>query len=136
MAAPSPSEFLTFYRRLATHPTLRRGFASPATTTTTTTTRRAFSAAPARLGFGKPSTDSSVKTDQYPDDKHTTNKSDELDVQNQSSSAGKASHASGTGGGATSRRDERGSTAKAKKEHPEAPDVVIGMQDERGGKGN
>ena len=84
MAAPSPSEFLTFYRRLVTHPTLRRGFQSPATTT------RAFSAAPARLGFGKPSTDSSVKTDQYPDDKHTTNKSDELDVQNQSSSAGKA----------------------------------------------
>jgi len=32
-------------------------------------------------------------------------------------------------------KDERNATAKAKKEFPEAPDVVIGMQDERGGKG-
>jgi hypothetical protein len=40
-----------------------------------------------------------------------------------------------TGGHALRQKDERDSTAKAKKEHPEAPDVVIGMQDERGGKG-
>jgi len=39
------------------------------------------------------------------------------------------------GGTATQRRDSNNSTAKAKKENPEAPDVVIGMQDERGGKG-
>jgi hypothetical protein len=39
------------------------------------------------------------------------------------------------GGTATQRRDSNNSTAQAKKEHPEAPDVVIGMQDERGGKG-
>jgi hypothetical protein len=31
-------------------------------------------------------------------------------------------------------KDEQGSTEKAK-EHPEVPDVVIGMQDERGRKG-
>jgi hypothetical protein len=31
-------------------------------------------------------------------------------------------------------KDEQKSTEKAK-EHPEAPDVVIGMQDERGRKG-
>lgn len=40
-----------------------------------------------------------------------------------------------TGGNATRERDENDSTAKAKQENPEAPDVVIGMQDERGGKG-
>lgn len=39
------------------------------------------------------------------------------------------------GGQATREKDERSSTARAKKEFPEAPDVVIGMQDERGGKG-
>lgn len=43
---------------------------------------------------------------------------------------------SGEGGHATTEADERNSTAKAKKDHPEAPDVVIGMQDERGGKGH
>lgn len=45
------------------------------------------------------------------------------------------SRASDTGGHATRGADERNSTARAKKDHPEAPDVVIGMQDERGGKG-
>lgn len=42
---------------------------------------------------------------------------------------------SGTGGTATEQSDTQNATAKAKKDHPEAPDVVIGMQDERGGKG-
>jgi hypothetical protein len=32
-------------------------------------------------------------------------------------------------------KDQTNSTQKAKKDHPEAPDVVIGMQDERGGRG-
>ena len=44
--------------------------------------------------------------------------------------------ASNSGGSATQESDTNNSTAKAKKEHPEAPDVVIGMQDERGGKGH
>ncbi|KAF2087382.1 hypothetical protein K490DRAFT_13253, partial [Saccharata proteae CBS 121410] len=82
------------------------------------------------------STDDSVDTSLYPDDEHTTNKDDKLDVQNANSHAGRESHATGTGGQATSRRDERNNTERAKKEHPEAPDVVIGMQDERGGKGH
>lgn len=46
-----------------------------------------------------------------------------------------SSRSQDTGGSATRQKDERDSTAKAKKEHPEAPDTVIGMQDERGGKG-
>lgn len=45
------------------------------------------------------------------------------------------SRAQNTGGQATREKDERNSTKRAKEEFPEAPDVVIGMQDERGGKG-
>ena len=44
--------------------------------------------------------------------------------------------ANNDGGSATSEADSNNATAKAKKDHPEAPDVVIGMQDERGGKGH
>jgi len=47
----------------------------------------------------------------------------------------KTNHAKSTGGNATERGDTQGATAKAKREHPEAPQTVIGMQDERGGKG-
>jgi hypothetical protein len=43
--------------------------------------------------------------------------------------------AAGTGGHATEEKDSAGSVSKAKKEHPEAPDPAIGMQDERGGRG-
>lgn len=49
---------------------------------------------------------------------------------------GNRAHAKGEGGAATSQADERNNTERAKKEHPEAPDVVIGMQDERGAKGH
>ena len=37
------------------------------------------------------------------------------------------------GSGAISRKDEGNNNERAKKDHPEAPDVVIGMNDERGG---
>lgn len=43
--------------------------------------------------------------------------------------------AKGSGGHATEERDSAGAMKKAKKEFPEAPDVAIGMQDERGGRG-
>jgi hypothetical protein len=42
---------------------------------------------------------------------------------------------SGSGGHATEERDSAGGVEKAKREHPEAPDPAIGMQDERGGRG-
>ena len=45
------------------------------------------------------------------------------------------SRAQDKGGHATAEKDVRSTAAKAKKEFPEAPDTVIGMQDERGGKG-
>ena len=48
----------------------------------------------------------------------------------------RSAKASGSGGAATSQSDSQNSTAKAKKDHPEAPDTVIGMQDERGAKGS
>ena len=41
----------------------------------------------------------------------------------------------GSGGNATEAKDSAGGVAKAKREHPEAPDPAIGMQDERGGRG-
>ena len=41
-------------------------------------------------------------------------------------------HEEGTGGGATSRKDEGNNNKRAEKDHPEAP-MVIGMNDERGG---
>jgi len=44
--------------------------------------------------------------------------------------------ANNKGGTATSQSDARNNTERAKKDHPEAPDVVIGMQDERGSKGH
>lgn len=46
-----------------------------------------------------------------------------------------SAHKNGTGGNATERQDSAGGKDKAKKEFPEAPDVAIGMQDERGGRG-
>jgi len=39
------------------------------------------------------------------------------------------------GSDAISRRDERDSNKKAKEDHPEAPEPVIGMNAERGSKG-
>ena len=36
---------------------------------------------------------------------------------------------------AATQKDEKNSGQRAKEEHPEAPEPVIGMNDERGGKG-
>ncbi|KAH7386031.1 hypothetical protein BKA66DRAFT_461358 [Pyrenochaeta sp. MPI-SDFR-AT-0127] len=85
------------------------------------------------------STDSSVKTDKYPDDKHAVNKVKEGDTHNVQESNMKegldSAHNEGRGGHATEGRDSAGGKEKAKKEFPEAPDPAIGMQDERGGRG-
>jgi len=68
---------------------------------------------------------------------NTLDKASKKDPNTQSYEAGQGqiSQQQDTGGSATRQKDERNSTSKAKKEHPEAPDTVIGMQDERGGKG-
>lgn len=65
--------------------------------------------------------------------------SDDTDnVQKDASNAGFAERAKGaqSGSGAVSGRDEKNMNEKAKKDHPEAPGPVIGMNDERGGKGH
>ncbi|GAB7350391.1 hypothetical protein MBLNU459_g1012t1 [Dothideomycetes sp. NU459] len=128
----SPSEFLTFYRRFATHPALRHRARAAAPSSL-----RTFTAAVPRLSSGgKLSTDASVASEKFPDDQHATNKKDKLDVQSDSSGKAREAKSRGEGGSATTESDSRGSTQQAKKDHPEAPDVVIGMQDERGGKGH
>ncbi|OCL11313.1 hypothetical protein AOQ84DRAFT_287503 [Glonium stellatum] len=102
---------------------------------------RSFSvsvASPAAAQSGKKqglSTDDSVKTGRYPDDQHATRQSSSENVMSSSVQQGISDRKKGTGGNATEEKDSAGSTQKAKQEHPEAPDVVIGMQDERGGKG-
>ncbi|KAF2005722.1 hypothetical protein P154DRAFT_518440 [Amniculicola lignicola CBS 123094] len=79
----------------------------------------------------------SAKTDAYTDSEHATSKAkhDANDIQSNSVKAGQKAVEAGKGGSATERKDSQGGVAKAKKEHPEAPDPAIGMQDERGGRG-
>jgi len=127
----SPSEFLTFYRRTARLSTLRQSRIVPAALP-----RRTFVSSACRYSSGgKLSTDDYVANEAYPDGEHATDKKDKLDVQSANAAEGQKAKANDQGGTATQRRDSNNSTAQAKKEHPEAPDTVIGMQDERGGKG-
>jgi hypothetical protein len=146
---PSPSEFITLYRRTARLSTLRQSRIVPASP------RRTFVSSTCRYSSGgKLSTDDSVANEAYPDSEHATDKKDKLDVQSANAAEGQKyilfpaidinpctdpalcrSKNRDEGGTATQRRDSNNSTSQAKKEHPEAPDVVIGMQDERGGKG-
>ena len=59
-------------------------------------------------------------------------KRDPLDVQADASQQGMKEHEQGTGGQATSRKDEVQNNKRAKEEFPEAPEPVIGMNSERG----
>ncbi|GAM82193.1 hypothetical protein ANO11243_001720 [Dothideomycetidae sp. 11243] len=114
----SPSEFLTFYRRVATKPSLLRAHRSlprPAQPV------RAITYSGVRRDIGDKKT-------------HTTRKDNRLDVQSDASHAGREAKGQGKGGHATS-QSSSDSVGKAKEEHPAAPDAKIGFQDERGGKG-
>ena len=66
---------------------------------------------------------------------HITNRKDNLNIQSDSSNAGKADRTSGQTGAsqATLEEDQGNQNEQAKKDHPEAPGPVIGMNDERGG---
>ena len=72
---------------------------------------------------------------------HITNRDDKLNVQASASHAGredrsKGDPSSGSDGGqsqATTEKDKGNQNEQAKKDHPEAPGPVIGMNDERGG---
>ncbi|PVI04753.1 hypothetical protein DM02DRAFT_611358 [Periconia macrospinosa] len=133
----SPSRFLTFYRHAVTSSSSR--FIKTATRAPvgrSSTSLRRFGAS-AQCYKDKLSTDSTVKTDEYPDDKHTVEKvkeGDDLDVQSRYAKRG-MEDAKKRGGHATEERDSAGGVSKAKKENPEAPDPAIGMQDERGSRG-
>ena len=66
---------------------------------------------------------------------HITNRDDKLNIQADASKSGKADRVSGSEGGsqATTEGDHGNQNEQAKKDHPEAPGPVIGMNDERGG---
>ncbi|KAF2014932.1 hypothetical protein BU24DRAFT_423849 [Aaosphaeria arxii CBS 175.79] len=132
MAQPSPSEFLTFYRRTTLSTSLRYATAS--------TTSRSATLRPVQATYARQFTLTSRNLkSQYHEDEHATKKvkqGDAHDVQSSNAKAGiDSAKKSGTGGHATEQRDSAGGKAKAKREHPEAPDPAIGMQDERGGRG-
>jgi len=61
-------------------------------------------------------------------DEHVLNRTDELDVQSAASKGGKRQRAEQSHpDSAATERDSRGDNAQAKKDHPEAPGPVIGM---------
>jgi hypothetical protein len=64
---------------------------------------------------------------------HVTREKDKGNVQHDAAKEGKAERASGEGSAAATEKDKNKMNKKAKKDHPEAPGVVIGMNDERGG---
>ena len=68
-------------------------------------------------------------------EEHITNRQDNLNIQADASHSGKADRAAGGQGKsqATTQEDKGGQNKQAKKDHPEAPSPVIGMNDERGG---
>ncbi|KAI9882140.1 MAG: hypothetical protein M1823_006117 [Watsoniomyces obsoletus] len=69
---------------------------------------------------------------------HITNSTDNLDVHSEAATAGREDRSKGKDGLAQSATESeaRNSNERAKKDHPEAPGPVIGMNDERGGKGH
>ncbi|KAF2432358.1 hypothetical protein EJ08DRAFT_732448 [Tothia fuscella] len=118
MASSSPSEFLTFMRHIST----RQNILRPRIPQRSILQARPLHST-SRWQAGK--TDS---------DALSTESKDELDVQSSAAGKGKKAKAQGDSN-AAGQKDDQNATAKAKKDHPEAPDTVIGMQDERGGKG-
>jgi len=80
---PSPSEFLTFYRRTVRLSTLRQSRIVPASP------RRTFVSSTCRYSSGgKLSTDDYVANEAYPDSEHATDKKDKLDVQSANAAEG------------------------------------------------
>ncbi|KAF2643792.1 hypothetical protein P280DRAFT_216944 [Massarina eburnea CBS 473.64] len=123
MSSPSPSEFLTFYRRGA----------SISSQLLRSSTRTPIRSAPVSI---RTFTVSAPTHDIGKDKEHVTKRNDTLDPQASNAKSGiDSAKKSGSGGHATEGKDSAKGAAKAKKENPEAPDPAIGMQDERGGRG-
>lgn len=72
-----------------------------------------------------------------PASEHVTNREDsEPDIQSSASKSGKEERAGEpgyAGSGAANEKDPGNQNEQAKKDHPEAPGPVLGMNDERGG---
>jgi len=66
---------------------------------------------------------------------HITETDDSHNVHIDGAKGGAIDRTSSDGSNAATERDRGKSNQKAKAVHPEAPDPVIGMNDERGGKG-
>lgn len=66
-------------------------------------------------------------------EEHVTRTEDKHNIQKDASESGKEERAQGGGSQATSEGDHGNMNEKAKKDHPEAPGPVLGMNDERGG---
>ena len=66
---------------------------------------------------------------------HVSNRQDELNVQSGASQSGKRERATDDENASqgTTEKDSGNQNEQAKKDHPEAPGPVIGMNDERGG---
>lgn len=79
-----------------------------------------------------------TSADQDIDRKHLLDKEEgSSNVQSDASDGAHKDRASGAGSSqATSEKDDQNHNKQAKKDHPEAPEPVIGMNDERGGKGH
>ncbi|MCJ1306654.1 hypothetical protein MMC25_000297 [Agyrium rufum] len=75
-------------------------------------------------------------------DEHVLNQDHEHNVHSAASQQGRKERAAGgtedvsSGSQATSETDQGNNNERAKKDHPEAPGPVLGMNDERGGKGH
>ncbi|KAI4233725.1 MAG: hypothetical protein LQ349_004226 [Xanthoria aureola] len=95
--------------------------------------RRTISTTPLCLSDNKPNSPS--WSGRQPSE-HVTNRNDELDVHSGASKSGARQRAEDDqheGSSATSQKDPGNQNEKAKRDHPEAPGPVIGMNDERGG---
>ncbi|KAI9802976.1 MAG: hypothetical protein M1825_002209 [Sarcosagium campestre] len=66
---------------------------------------------------------------------HVTNQDHDLNVHSAASRGGQRDRGTEGQSQATSERDHGSDNAKAEKDHPEAPKPVIGMNDEKGRKG-
>ncbi|KAI9803075.1 MAG: hypothetical protein M1833_001145 [Piccolia ochrophora] len=90
---------------------------------TTTTTSRTLTTTTVRLQGRDPK-------------EHVTNQDHDLDIHSAASNSGQRDRHGGEQSGAASEKDKGAHNERAEKDHPEAPKPVIGMNDERGGKGH
>ncbi|KAF1815301.1 hypothetical protein P152DRAFT_446384 [Eremomyces bilateralis CBS 781.70] len=106
---------------------------SPRRTLPSPSFSKSFHSATPALAYGHPSTNKPDPFNVREDAKHATQKPGD-DPQSLESRLGRQAKERRGSDNATGEKDTTSSTARTKKEHPEAP-TLIGMQDERGKKG-